>query len=263
MRKSKVKAKWARDEPAILVNLHLTDPSVYEVASLMGYDGIWMDMEHHGYSLETAQHMMRGARVGGADVMVRPAKGEFMRMDRMLESGAHGVLYPRCDNAAEAAEVVRWAKFAPLGKRGVDAAGADNPFTLGPIDTYIPEANAETFVVIQIEELSVVDRAEEIAQVEGVDALFVGAGDMSVLAGIPGQVDHPKIEKARQRVAKAARGAGKHWGTSFQSIDAVKRGLDMGARLICYGADIVAVKRWLEDKREELRPLGFRIEGEY
>ena len=66
----------------------------------MGFDGIWMDMEHHGYGLETALTLMRAARVGSTDIMVRPAKGEFMRMGRMLEGGAQGILYPRCDDAA-------------------------------------------------------------------------------------------------------------------------------------------------------------------
>src|SRR5262249_21162346 len=125
MRRSKIKAKLARNEPVLLVTLHFTDPSAYEMTSLLGFDGIWMDMEHHGYSLETAQTLMRAARVGDADVMVRPAKGEFMRIGRILESGAQGILYPRCDDAAEARQVVTWSKFAPLGKRGFDGGNPD------------------------------------------------------------------------------------------------------------------------------------------
>src|SRR5437899_11030854 len=115
MRTSRIKARLKHNEPVLLTTLHLTDPSLFELASLMGFDGIWMDLEHHGYSVETAQTLMRAARVGGADIMVRPAKGEFMRMGRMLEAGAQGVMYPRCNDAAEAAQVVKWAKFAPLG----------------------------------------------------------------------------------------------------------------------------------------------------
>src|SRR6266576_1643170 len=111
MRPSRIKAKLKRNEPVLLTTLHLTDGSLYELTSLMGFDGIWMDMEHHGYGIETAQALMRAARVGGADIMVRPAKGEFMRMGRMLEAGAQGILYPRCDDAAEAQQVVTWSKF--------------------------------------------------------------------------------------------------------------------------------------------------------
>ena len=86
MRLSRVKQKLSRNEPALITTLHFTDPSLYELTSLMGFDGIWMDLEHHGYSVETAGEMMRAARVGTSDIMVRPAKGEFMRLGRMLEA---------------------------------------------------------------------------------------------------------------------------------------------------------------------------------
>src|SRR6478672_10502920 len=118
MRRSRILEKLSRGETALGITMHLTDPSVFEMVALLGYDGIWMDMEHHGYTLQTAQTLMRAARVGGADIMVRPAKGEFMRLGRMLEAGAQGILYPRCDDAAEARDVVKWSKFAPLGRRG-------------------------------------------------------------------------------------------------------------------------------------------------
>ena len=73
----------------------------------MGFDGIWLDLEHHAHSVETANQLMRAARVGGADIVARPAKGEFMRMGRLLEAGAQAIMYPRCDDPEEAAEVVR------------------------------------------------------------------------------------------------------------------------------------------------------------
>ncbi len=75
MRTSVVKAKLARDEPVLVVCLHLTDPSVYEMTSLLGFDCIWMDLEHHGYSVETASNLMRAARVGaGTDIVGRPRR---------------------------------------------------------------------------------------------------------------------------------------------------------------------------------------------
>src|SRR5262245_6407551 len=163
MKASRVLGKVRSGGPALGVALHLTDPAVFELAGLMGFDAIWMDMEHHYYSLEAAANMMRAARVGGADIVARPAKGEFMRMARMLEAGANGIMYPRCDSAEEAREVVRWAKFAPLGRRGFDGAGPDVPYLLTPMPQYVREANEQTFVLIQLEEPHAVERAEEIA----------------------------------------------------------------------------------------------------
>src|SRR5262249_17433067 len=97
MRPSKIKGKLAPGRPVLLTTLHLPDPALYELASLMGFDALWMDLEHHPTSVETAVTLIRAARVGTAEVMVRPAKGEFLRLGRLLEAGAHGILYPRCD----------------------------------------------------------------------------------------------------------------------------------------------------------------------
>ena len=60
-----------------------------------------------------------------------------MRIGRMLEAGATGVMYPRCDDAAEARELVSWAKFAPMGRRGLDSANGDNPYCMTPVPRYV------------------------------------------------------------------------------------------------------------------------------
>jgi 4-hydroxy-2-oxoheptanedioate aldolase len=257
MRPSVVKTKLKNGEPVLVVCLHFTDSSLYEMTSLLGFDCIWMDLEHHGYSVETASNLMRAARVGGADIMARPAKGEFMRMCRMLEMGAHGIMYPRCESAAEAAEVVKWCKFAPQGRRGVDGANADMPYLMTPVADYIREANEQTFVVIQIEDAAAASRADEIAAVPGVDVLFLGPGDFSILGGFPGQMDHPAIQTAMEQVAGAARRAGKQWGMPCFSAEHGRKLIDMGARFIAHGADIIMVKRALEQIQQQFAPLGF------
>ncbi len=257
MRKSRIKAKLARGEPVLLTTLHFTDPSLFELTSLLGFDGIWMDLEHHAYSVETAAALMRAARVGSSEIMARPAKGEFMRMGRLLEAGAHGIMYPRCDDGAEAAEVVRWAKFAPLGTRGIDGANPDMPYLSMPLEEYLREANRQTFVVIQIESQEAVERADEIAAVDGVDVLFLGPGDFSILGGFPGQWDNPRIAAARQQLAAAAEAHGKHWGSVAFSPDHAAQLLDQGARFICHGADIVIIKRALEQLQQDFAAHGF------
>lgn len=251
MKQSQILAKIRRDEAALAVCLHLTDPSVYELAGLMGFDGIWMDLEHHGYSVGVAANLMRAARAGGlaTDIVARPGKGEFMRMARLLEAGATGIMYPRCDDAEEARQVVRWAKFAPLGQRGFDGSGADALYCTTPMAEYIAEANRQTFVLIQLEEPSAIERAEAIAAVPGVDMLMLGPADFSVLTGIPGKFDHPSIDASIRAVARAAANAGKHWAATCGSVEQAQRMIEMGARLVFHGADIVMVKSGLEQIR--------------
>ena len=260
MRTSIIKRKLKDGKPALLTQLHLTDASIFEMVSVMGFDGIWMDLEHHSYSLETAGNFIRATRVGSADILARTAKGEFMRMGRLLETGAQGIMYPRCSDASEAEEVVRWAKFAPLGERGFDGAGADAFYTGIPMDEYVRDANEETFVVIQLEDPKAIEQAEAIAAVEGVDVIMLGPADFSVLSGIPGQFDHPSIEKSLNKIAQAAANAGKHWASTAADANSAKGLLQRGAGMILHNADICIVKKGLEIMQADFSKLGFQFE---
>lgn len=261
MRNSRIKAKWARNESALVTQLHFTDPSVFELTSLMGFDGIWMDLEHHGYSVETAAQMMRGARVGVSDIVARPAKGELLRMGRLLEMGAQAIMYPRCQSPEEAREVVRWAKFAPLGQRGFDGGNADMPYSSMPVVEYLETANRETLIIIQLEDPASVEQAEAIAAVEGVDALMLGPADYSILSGVPGQFTHAKVEAATAQVAAAARNTGKQWGRPAGSVEQTQQFLEMGARLIFHHVDLLMVKNALEKIQADFAPLGFTFDN--
>ena len=261
MRKSRVKSKLANGEAVLVTTCHFTDPSLFELVSLLGFDCVWMDMEHHTYSLETAAELMRAARVGSADIIARPAKGEFMRMQRMLEAGAQGIMYPRCDDAAEATEVVKWAKFPPSGVRGVDGGNPDMPYLSMTLPDYIQRANEETFVAIQIEQKETVDHIEAIAAVEGVDILMIGPGDLSIRLGVPGETMHDKVMTVVKRVAKAAEESGKAWGLPVGSVDAAKQMMDLGAQWICFGGDIVFLKTAFEKVQADFAPLGFTFDN--
>src|SRR4051812_6234997 len=220
MRFSKIRAKLRDGKPALITTLHYIDPTLYEMTSLMGFDGIWMDLEHHQYSVETAANLMRAARVGVSDIVARPAKGEFMRMGRLLEAGATGIMYPRCESAAEAAEVVKWGKFAPLGERGMDGANADMPYCNLPAAPYLRKANEETLLIIQIESPRALAELDAIAATPGVDVIMIGPGDLSVLSGwLPFDFTHPRMMEVRGRVAAAARKNGIQWGTTSPSLE--------------------------------------------
>lgn len=261
MRFSRVKSKLQRGEPALITCCHFIDPSVYELVSLMGFDGIWLDLEDHATSDETAATLMRTARVGASDVIARPAKGEFMRMGRLLEAGAQGIMYPRCESAEEAAELVRWAKFAPQGERGVDGANGDNPYCAMPMPPYLKAANEHTLLIAQLESPHALNQADAIAKVPGIDVLMLGPGDLSVIAGIPYQFDHPTIIGAYRRVAEAAKNAGKWWGTVSGSPEHTQTLFDLGAKFICHGCDLVMVKQGMEQIQQRDARLGFTFDN--
>ncbi|WP_437227494.1 HpcH/HpaI aldolase family protein [Planctomicrobium sp. SH661] len=257
MRPSRIKAKLAHQEPVLITALHFYDPSVYELASLLGFDGLWLDLEHHATSVETASQLIRAARVGQSDVVARPAKGEFMRMARLLEAGAHGIMYPRCESADEARELVRWGKFAPMGTRGFDGGNGDMPYCMEDMAAYVEQANKETFLIAQLEDNQAVRNADAIAAVNGIDVLFFGVGDFSVLNGIPGQFNHPSIWEAIEAVAAAARRHGKAWGTPSFNPAHAERLMSMGATFLSHTSDLILLKQGLERMQRDYSQLGF------
>jgi 4-hydroxy-2-oxoheptanedioate aldolase len=274
MRPSRIRQKLKANQPVMVPLLNLGDPAIFELTSLMGFDGIWLDLEHHAHTLETATNLMRAARVGKSDIIARPAKGEFMRMGRLLEAGAQGIMYPRCDNAAEAKEVVKWAKFPPLGRRGIDGGNPDMPYCSMPVAKYLKEANEQTFIIVQIEDPQALEHVEEIAAVDGVDIVMLGPGDFSSLGGIIGQIsdsglaetvslDHPKLADAIARVSAAAKRAGKHWGLPMPSAEVAKKFIELGARFLPHHSDILLIKEGLERIQREFGAEGFTFANQF
>lgn len=242
MRSSKVKQTWNDGGLALGTLVKSTDPVHTEVLSQMGFDFLWYDLEHNDKSDETFANLCRAARVGNVDVLARPARWETMRMGRLLEAGARGIMYPRCESADEAREVIRWSKFAPAGERGFDGGSADNNFGSYPASDYTQNANQESWILIQIESPAALPHVREIAEIEGVDGIFFGPGDFSLLSGKPGQIKHEDVLSAAKQVAEDTLAAGKLFGTLVFDADHSRFMQDAGARLLIHGADIIYYK---------------------
>jgi 4-hydroxy-2-oxoheptanedioate aldolase len=260
MRYSRVKKRWAQGRPVLATVAHFTDPSSAELIGLMGIDCLWIDLEHQPMTIADAAAIMRAARVADMDVMARPAKREFMRTARLLEAGASLIMYPRCESAEEARELVRHTKFPPLGERGFFSASPDNPYSTMRMGDYLKRANEETTLIAQIESPSAVALSQGIAEVDGVDMLFFGPGDYSLAAGVPGEFQSPRVREAMAETCRQAKAAGKRFGTLVGSLEQAKEVLDLGASLVCYGGDLHFVREALIDIKRRFAPLGFEFE---
>ena len=259
VKKSTVRERWAKGQAATCAILHLADGAYAEFAVAQGcFDCIWYDLEHGPISVERAADLFRAVRLQGKDVMARPGKGEFMRMGRMLEQGANGIVYPRCESAAEARELVRWAKFAPLGERGFAGDNAEAGYGTRDVDAYVTAANAETFLAPMIESPTALAHAQEIAETEGVDMLFFGPGDYSVLSGIRGPLDSPEILRAAEKACGIARKAGRHFGSLAITDEQVSRLVGMGADFLMTYSDMAAIAKSFDETADRLSRLGVR-----
>lgn len=226
-------------------------PKLTEMLGLLDFDGVWIDMEHQDYSFDQLFNMALGCRAAGSEPMARIRKGEYWTYSRPFEAGATGIMVPHCCSGAEAEQIVRFSRFAPLGMRGMDGVEAAADYGLAPMAEYMAHANRETFIAVQIEDREAVDAVDEIAAVEGIDILFVGPGDLSQSYGIPLQTGHQLIREAIQRVAAAAAAHGKWWGLPVASAEQGQQYYEMGARFLTCGAAIILLQHGFRRIRQD------------
>jgi len=232
-------------------------PKIVEMLGLEGgWDGIWLDQEHAGLSIAQIEDACRAARAAGLDSFVRIAPTDYATVMRPLEAGAGGIMAAQVRSAAQAQEIVRWAKFHPLGFRGVNGSGIDGHFGALPSREYMAKANAETLVAIQIEHVDAVNDVEKIAALPEVDVLFIGPADLGQSMGIVGEWNHPRIQEAIERVAKACKEHRRHWAILPPTLALAKRYVELGCRMLSIGIDTWTLQRGMRAVRDEFRELG-------
>ncbi len=224
----------------------LCDPKVVEMVGLLGWwDAVWLDQEHTGITIDQIGAAARGAKMAGLDCFVRVAPTDYATIMRPLEAGAYGIMAAQIRSAEQAAQVIEWAKFHPLGLRGVNSGGVDGNYgaTRAPLNEYLERANDETYVIMQIEHFQAVDAIDAIAGLKSLDAVFIGPADLSQSMGIPGQWDHPDLTKAIGEVARACAKHGITWAILPFSPALAKKYVEMGCRFLSVGFDVPFVLR--------------------
>ena len=257
MQKSIVKQKLKDGKPVFVAKTLFLEPNIVEIMGLMGYDCVWICNEHLGIAPANMANMIRAGRTSGIDCVIRTGEQSYDDFIRFLEMGANGLMIPHVKTAEQARQIVSRIKFAPLGRRGIDGVSADADFGLIPLVDYMKVANEETFIVVQIEDVESIKHLEKITQVEGIDVVFVGAKDLSIDMGIPGQMKHSSIAEVIKRVVKACENTNTVCGTSGGTTERVKELLEMGVKYITGVSDWGLLMRGLKNTRQDFEKIGF------
>ncbi|GMV21716.1 MAG: hypothetical protein AMXMBFR57_16650 [Acidimicrobiia bacterium] len=186
--------------------LSLPHVSVGEIVAGAGFDWVVVDTEHTAVDVSEVLPMILAIERRGAVALVRLASNDPVQCKSVMDSGAAGVIVPMVNTRAEAELAVASVKYPPQGIRGVGLARAHG---YGPgFDSYMEAANRDSLVIVQIEHIEGVNNIEEIVSVPGLDGTFIGPYDLSASLGLAGQLEHPEVVAARQRVLEATRSRG-------------------------------------------------------
>jgi 2-keto-3-deoxy-L-rhamnonate aldolase RhmA len=186
---------------------------------------------------------------------VRVPQGLYHFVARVMDAGALGVMVPNVESAEQARAIVRAAKYAPLGARGVGLGVAHTDYQVPDPVAYFREANEATMVLCQIESVAGLGQVEEIAAVEGVDVLWVGHFDLTQSMGIPGEFGHGRFREALATVVAAARKHGKAAGIQPGSLEEARQWRAMGFSILSFTNDVALYRDTLRQALTGLRNL--------
>ena len=216
-----------------------------EILGLNGMDFVIVDCEHAETNSESIVQMCRACEMYGAVPLVRvydPDDGPMM--SRMLDVGVHGVMVPLVGTSKQAKNIVDFTKFPPLGRRG--ANGGRGP-RWGAYENYVQQANDNSLVIAQCESLEGLENVEAIAATPGLDAIFIGTGDLSLEMGIAFKadasanhtVDTPKMVAAIDRILSACQANHVIPGIVTASAEDAVRQIRQGFQIVTCMNDLV------------------------
>lgn len=192
-----------------LVGTFVKTPTIHalEILGQVGFDFAVIDAEHAPLDRSQIDLMLFAARACGVAGLVRVPSSDPSEILSVLDCGATGVLVPHVASARKAREVVQASRYRG-GRRGYSGSTRSSLYGAGAVWATVDREDAQTTVIAMIEDPEAVEDIESIAQVPGLDAFFIGRGDLTVAYGAP-KSDAPVIVDAVRRISAAARANGK------------------------------------------------------
>tara|TARA_Y100000814_G_scaffold93790_1_gene64574 strand:- start:1940 stop:2710 length:771 start_codon:yes stop_codon:yes gene_type:complete len=216
--------------------LNTGSPALAEIAGVVGLDWCLLDMEHGSGSWDMLAYQLMALGGTSTAPIVRLPSVESVYFTRALDLGAWGLMLPNVNTSEEAQNAVDYSRYPPHGTRGVSSVNRGCQYGTR-FEEQLETAHLSTLLIAQIESPLALRNLDEIAGTDGIDALFVGPGDLSVSMGIPKQFDHPDFLEAIDKTASVASDHGKASGILGFTESDMERYYEMGFNLVAVGSD--------------------------
>jgi 2-keto-3-deoxy-L-rhamnonate aldolase RhmA len=221
-----VKESLREGKPVIGITLTVASPEVAAQAARLGFDFLWIEMEHSPITLETLRNMVLATRGLKAIPFARVPVNDLWTAKRVLDSGVLGVIFPFTSTPELARQAAAACKYPPLGRRG---SGAGLAMSRWPSrESYYDFADRNILVVVVIEEAKAVENIDAIAGTPGIDVLFIGTSDLAFSLGLRGQQDHPRVQEAMAKILAAGKAHGKVLGAPAGDPEQVRKLREQG-----------------------------------
>lgn len=224
MRENRVKKKLSERKPAVVISPG-SSADLIDFLGPLGFDGVWIDMEHGPFTWEVLSDLSRACDLWGMSSLVRVTTNDNAIIGRTLDRGVSGIIVPHVGSKEEVTKVLEAAKFIPVGRRGMsaDRRGYGVP-------NYVTKANDDTIVIVMVEDVDAIEQLPEMLTMDHVDAFYVSHADLAQSMGFL-DAHHPKVtamfDKAIEKIAASGRNPAAKVGANE-----IEKYMDMGVRFL-------------------------------
>ncbi len=214
-------------------------PVVGEIMSRAGFDWVAVDLEHTTIDLQSAESLIRAVVGCETPCLIRLTNNDPNLIKRVMDAGATGIIVPMVETSDQARIAVESMQYPPSGKRGVGLARAQRYGSPSGLVGYCRWLEEEAVCIVQLEHINAIDNCREILSVDGVDGYMLGPYDLSASMGLIGELDHPDVLEAIDRVRQTAISLGKPGGIHVVEPDPqrLQEAVDSGFNFIAYSVD--------------------------
>ncbi len=233
----------------------LRNPAVLTMFKQVGLDFVRLDMEHSSPSIETVSDFAVMGRALDMPIMVRPPVADREWITRLLDIGIYNLHCPQVDTPEHAAEIVSASRYTPRGSRGMSGASPGNDFDLSmPVMDRLKFTNDQVFITVMFESARGLEHLDEIASMDGIDALTLGPQDLAQDLGVFGTPDQDRIlDEARIQIIEAANRHGKTCAMLVGSVERARKWHNLGALLVNYSTEVNVLLDGYKSALSEIR----------
>lgn len=234
---TRFKDRLREGRPLIGLWQALANPYTAEICAGAGFDWLLFDGEHAPNTLQTLLAQLQAVAVYPLEPIARVPVGDPAIIKQYLDIGFRTLLVPMVESADQARRIVASTRFPPRGVRGV--ASATSRASRFGLDTgYLVGAHEDVCVIVQIESRAGLDALEDIAAVEGVDALFIGPADLAGSLGHLGDPRHGDVQAEITSAIAKIEQSGKPAGIFALSPEDARTRIEAGIGFVSVGTDI-------------------------
>lgn len=236
---NRILQKYRKGQPSVGTFTHMQSAALIEGLGYTGLDYVIIDTEHSPTDISFVSRAITAADAAGITPLVRINAVSREAVLRPLDLGAKGLIVPAVESVEEVQNLISFAKFTPVGKRGFcPTRDGGWGFSENDATTYMDKSNRETLLLPQCETAECLSHIEEIVALEGVDGIFIGPLDLSIALGCPMLLDAPQMVNAVERVLKACKSKGKPAVIFCGDAAAAKERIAMGFDSVTVGLDL-------------------------